>query len=406
MCSLYQPFSRYGPQLLEGLSKVGLGRPSDAVMRATFFRHFCAGETLAGVGDVVGQYERSGVRCIFDYSVEDALSLEEWNSNTEGLIKKMRDYSATFGDRVRFVPLKVTGLCAPTLLERMSGVIYDQAAVDNAWMEGYRYQPCLGFPTKKDAVVPPLSQGERRELSEANERLSAICAEASKANLSLLFDAEQTPRQPAINWFTRKLSRQFNRERAVVFNTFQMYLQGNLDNLESELAHARDGGYILGAKVVRGAYIHTETQHARQHGLPLPIVDSKESTDVQYDVAIALLLRNIGSAALVVATHNSASVEKAMSEMQRLAIDKSSTRVNFAQLMGMCEDLTLSLGQLGYNAHKLLPYGPLENVMPYLIRRVQENSSVLGGTARERQLIWRELKRRALGSGSAAAAHA
>jgi proline dehydrogenase len=157
-------------------------------------------------------------------------------------------------------------------------------------------------------------------------------------------DTHDTHRQPAINWFTRKLSRQFNRERAVVFNTFQMYLQGNLDNLERELAHARDGGYILGAKVVRGAYIHTETQHARQHGLPLPIVDSKESTDVQYDAAIALLLRNIGSAALVVATHNSASVEKAMSEMQRLAIDKSSTRVNFAQLMGMCEDLTLSLG--------------------------------------------------------------
>lgn len=130
----------------------------------------------------------------------------------------------------------------------------------------------------------------------------------------------------------------------MVFNTFQMYLQGNLDNLECELAHARDGGYILGAKVVRGAYIHTETEHARQHGLPLPILDSKESTDVQYDAAIALLLRNIGSAALVVATHNSASVEKAMSEMQRLAIDKSSTRVNFAQLMGMCEDLTLSLG--------------------------------------------------------------
>jgi proline dehydrogenase len=142
-----------------------------------------------------------------------------------------------------------------------------------------------------------------------------------------------------------------------------------------------------------------------------------------------LLLRNIDHAAVVVATHNSESVEKAMSEMQRLGIDKSSQRVNFAQLMGMCEDLTLSLGthtlphqhsivvvcnaklildggrragQLGYNAHKLLPYGPLENVMPYLIRRVQENSSVLGGTARERQLIWHELKRRTLSRSSSA----
>jgi len=107
-----------------------------------------------------------------------------------------------------------------------------------------------------------------------------------------------------------------------------------------------------------------------------------------------MVLRNIDSAALVVATHNALSVEKAMREMHRLGIEKSSRRVNMAQLMGMCEDLTLSIGQLGYNAHKLLPYGPLENVMPYLIRRVQENSSVLGGTARESKLIWDELKRR------------
>jgi len=190
------------------------------------------------------------------------------------------------------------------------------------------------------------------------------------------------------------MSEKYNKTDTLIYNTYQMYLKGGLDNLKKDIQYAKEHNYKLGAKVVRGAYIVHEKERASRLKIADPIVPSKHIVNIQYNQAVNLILENMDNSGLVVATHNTESVQNLCQQMQVHNILKSHPRIHVAQLMGMAEHLTLALAQNGYNVCKLLPFGPVQLVMPYLIRRMQENKDITGGTQLERQLLWDEILRR------------
>lgn len=408
-----------GPQLLALAERSRLSsKMAYAVIRRTFFKQFCAGwfpnildeykltkfpgESLDEAAKTVLNYKQNGVYSILDRSVEDARTVEDCNTNSEGLMEILAFRSKPPLDScVNFIPIKITAYCPPGLLDRISSCIlykqYKQADFPLPWLRDEKFLPSRAFPWFSQQHPSPLNTAELKALDDVLARLARICNFAKERKVSLLFDAEQTRLQPAIIAIARLLSREHNRDFPVVFNTFQMYLKDNLQNLQFEIEQAIEGQYMLGAKIVRGAYMVSEAQALKAHNQPESnsvILESKQATDDAYDAGVNLLLQNIQHSSVVVATHNLNSTVNAVRRLQELNIDKSDPRVNFAQLMGMCDDLSLSLGREYYRVNKLLPFGKISDVMPYLIRRMQENSSVLGGTQRERELLQRELDRR------------
>jgi len=229
------------------------------------------------------------------------------------------------------------------------------------------------------------------------QRLYRICEVATKLNLPLLVDAEQSFRQPAVDYLAFELIKKFNAKKPLVYNTYQMYLKNALPHLSEHLELAKKHGVFLGAKVVRGAYIVTETKRANDNNSPYPILPSKTAADHSYNVGVGMVLGKIANnekVGVVIATHNFESVVLAAQQTRELKLGQDHPNIAFAQLRGMADHLTMGLGLMHFNICKLLPFGPVETVLPYLIRRVQENSSVLGGTQLERQMLWHELKRR------------
>jgi len=381
-----------GPLLtvLRAAGSTALGAPLLAVVRRTAFRHFCAGETLQDCGRVARQMRSAaGVRLLVDHSVEERETAADWALNLRNKRALLGSCAETLGDGVAFVPVKVTALASPALLEAMTRHIH--AAGD-----GYL-----------DAEVDPrtqLSAEEAELLGSALENMGELCAEAQRLRLPVLFDAEQSHRQPAIDFVCRRLQARFNRCEGgappVVYNTFQMYMVGAERRLARDLEHAREGGFVLAAKVVRGAYLVSEAERAAETGAASPILKSKGATDVAYDRGISALLRSIAkdqSAAVLIATHNQQSVELAAREMERLGLPRNHPRVSMAQIMGMCDNLTLALGLAGYNSHKLVLYGDFGEVFPWLLRRLDENRDMLGAAQLELPLIRAELRRRLIG---------
>ena len=230
-------------------------------------------------------------------------------------------------------------------------------------------------------------------LAEGVAQCRPLCEAARAASIPLLLDAEQTPRQPAIMRIARALSAEFNPRGAAptLYNTHQMYLRGARATLDEEAAHAAEAGYVLAVKLVRGAYMQTEPAAALQ--------PSKGATDDAYDGAAALLLERVadGGGALLLATHNRPSLQKLGERMAELGLARDDPAVHAAQILGMADDATYGLGAAGYNALKLVPYGAFDELLPWLLRRLEENSSILGAAAEERPLLRRELRRRVLG---------
>ena len=232
--------------------------------------------------------------------------------------------------------------------------------------------------------VPPYERGTLREL----------CSGAARARIPILLDAEQTHRQPAIRLIARELAREFNTGSPLVYDTHQAYLRGAADRVTAELEHARRGGYTFAVKLVRGAYRVGEAQ--RDAGVLQP---SKRHTDDEYDRCAQMLLDAATDetpvAAVLLATHNRASVDTFTSRMLAEGVAANHPRIHFAQILGMADGLTLGLGQAGFNAHKLVPYGKLSDVLPWLLRRLDENHDALGAAAYERPLLRAEWRRRA-----------
>ena len=336
-----------------------LAQPALLAARHTIFTHFAAGETLHDVRAVAARLGAAGVRCIVDHATEESTEASARAHNLERKLALLAELRAELPAAAAFVPVKLTALVDPAALERATA-----------------------SPSDADAL-----------LAEGVAQCRPLCEAARAASIPLLLDAEQTPRQPAIMRIARALSAEFNPRGAAptLYNTHQMYLRGARATLDEEAAHAAEAGYVLAVKLVRGAYMQTEPAAALQ--------PSKGATDDAYDGAAALLLERVadGGGALLLATHNRRSLQKLGERMAELGLARDDPAVHAAQILGMADDATYGLGAAGYNALKLVPYGAFDELLPWLLRRLEENSSILGAAAEERPLLRRELRRRVLG---------
>ena len=341
-------------------ASMALDLPIETIIKRTLFRQFCGGTSLKEAGLTAQNLRQFDVQVILDYGVESKGNEEEFENNVLNLTEAV-SYASEKG--IPFISVKVTALARFKLLEH----IHNKAA---------------------------LSDAEYSEWQKVEQRMDRICLAAAHKKVKVLIDAEETWIQEAVNSLTEKMMERFNKSEVVVYNTFQMYTRGAVSYLKECIAIARKKNYLLGVKIVRGAYMEKERRRAEKYGYPDPIQVDKTSTDKDFDEATDFCMNNLDSLHLFIGTHNEASCLKAIALMEQLNIPTNSDRVYFSQLYGMSDNISFNLAQNGYRVAKYLPYGPVEDVIPYLMRRAQENTSVAGQSGRELMLITKELKRR------------
>lgn len=335
--------------------------PVRFLLKPTLFRHFCGGESLPECDPTIARLAQSGIGTILDYSVEgenDEYSFEHTCQQILATIEKARQQP-----HIPFSVFKVTGLADGSLLKK----VQDQTR---------------------------LSAPEAAAFSRVRERVNRICRQAHAAGVRVLVDAEESWYQDAIDALTLDMMALYNREKVIVYNTYQFYRHDRLDVLQRDDEKARAAGYFLGVKLVRGAYLEKENLTARQQGYPNPINPTKAATDHLFNEALRYCVAHLDRMAICAGTHNEESCYLLLDLMARHHIPGKDPRIYFAQLYGMSDHLSYNLAHAGYNVAKYVPYGPVEAVMPYLLRRAEENTAIAGQSSREFSLVQKELKRR------------
>jgi len=354
-----QPLVRIGTALTNFAIKAHL--PVEGLIRATVFDHFCGGVNEVDCLSVVDKMYIKGVSSVLDYSVEGKEEEEQFDAALTMTLKTIE--FAKEKEAIPFAVFKPTGFGRLNLYEK------------------------VGAKTV-------LTESEKAEWNRVEARFDKVCSEAHQKNVPLLIDAEESWMQDAADDLVAQMMRKYNKEKAIVFNTLQMYRWDRLDYLKNFHEQAKTEGFHIGMKIVRGAYIEKENLRAEEKGYPTPICESKEATDLNYDATIHYMVENIDRMAIFAGTHNELSSYKLMEFMQELHIEKKDARIWFGQLYGMSDNISYNLSANGYNNAKYLPFGPVRDVMPYLIRRAEENTSVAGQTSRELKLISAERDRR------------
>lgn len=339
----------------------------NGILRSTVFNQFVGGETLEESARVCKQLGAYSVQVILDYGVEAKEGDDNFDNVTEQIINAI-DFAATQSN-IPFVSVKITGIASMHLLEvlneapRLRSGIHDSETENAAW-------------------------------SRVKERMYAICDIASEKGIGVLIDAEETWIQDPIDHLAVELMTVYNKEKVVVYNTYQLYRKDRLRFLQLSYQIALEQNFLLGAKLVRGAYMEKERERAQRNGYASPIHDNKASTDKDYDEAAAFCLRHFDKIALILASHNENSNLAIAHLMEQNGMPTHHPHVHFSQLYGMSDHITFNMSAAGYNISKYLPFGPLKEVIPYLMRRAEENTSVNGQTSRELTLIRKELARR------------
>ncbi len=335
--------------------------PIKGLIKATIFKQFCGGETIEECSKAIEELGKYEVGTILDYSVEGKETENDfdacYNETVETIHKAKND------KHIPFCVFKVTGLGRFELLEKVSA--------------------------KK-----ALSSDEHLEYERIKNRVNNICKAANAAGIPIFLDAEESWIQEAIDTMANQMMAAYNKEKAIVYNTYQLYRKDRLPYLKQSFEQAEKENYFLGAKLVRGAYMEKERKRAQEQNYPSPIQDNKEATDKDYDAAIAFCTDNISRIAICAGTHNENSSMKLAELMQKKNILVGNKHVYFSQLLGMSDHISFNLANEHYNVAKYMPYGPVNEVLPYLIRRAQENTSVKGQTGRELSLIMKEKERR------------
>ncbi|MFN0081990.1 MAG: proline dehydrogenase family protein [Ferruginibacter sp.] len=348
------------------------------VIRSTIFSQFVGGETLqetAVVAEKLGEYN---VQVILDYGVEGGHDGEVGYDNATEEFIKVINYAATQSN-IPFMSIKVTGLVRFGLLETIDT---GMNAIEGPLMKRYT------------AVLDALSTDEQQEWKRVITRITKICQAGSDYNIGVLVDAEETWIQDPVDALTILMMLNFNKNKAVVYNTIQLYRHDRLQFLKDSCEAANEKSFILGAKLVRGAYMEKERKRATEKKYPSPIQPNKESTDRDYDDAVKFCIDNIDKVAIIVASHNEQSNSHATQLLDQKDLPHNHKHVHFSQLYGMSDNITFNLAKSGCSVSKYLPFGPIEDVIPYLMRRAQENSSVSGQMGRELALIKKETARR------------
>lgn len=374
----YQWIVNMGTRITPWAIRAGL--PIKGIIRNTIFKQFVGGETLEDTRPCVDLMAKFGVSVILDYGVEGGDDGEEaFEHSMEEFLKVIR-YAGS-QQNIPFISIKITGFARYALLEKIDDLMHRST---NTLVRRY------------ETALQQLSPQEREEWSRVEQRMRKICSCAAEQSVGVLVDAEETWIQDPIDAITCLMMDAFNRQTAVVFNTVQLYRHDRLAFLRAMLEAATQRNFILGAKLVRGAYMEKERKRAEEQAYPSPIQPGKESTDRDYDEAVMLCIDHLDQVCVIVATHNEHSNKLAVDLLVRKGLPVNHPHVHFSQLYGMSDNITFNLASAGCNVSKYLPFGPIEDVIPYLMRRAEENSSVGGQTGRELLLIKKELKRRNL----------
>lgn len=338
------------------------GLPVKGMIKATIFKQFCGGESITDCDRTIDLLSKYGIGTILDYSVEGKTSEEDFDATVDEIIATIE--RAKGNPKIPFAVFKVTGISRFGILER---------ANDNE---------------------TSLSEIEKAELRSVYDRVNKICESGFKSNVPVFIDAEETWIQDTIDRIVLEMMRKYNKQQAIVFNTLQMYRHDRLAFLKDQIALSKNENFHLGIKLVRGAYMEKERDRAIQKGYPSPIQPDKKSSDRDFDLALEVMVDNLDHIAFCAGTHNEQSSLYLTELLSKKGVDLSDKRVFFAQLLGMSDHISYNLAYHGYNVAKYVPYGPVKEVMPYLLRRADENTSVAGQTGRELNLIIKERKRR------------
>jgi proline dehydrogenase len=348
------------------------------VIRKTIFQQFVGGETLDQTARVADKLEKYNVQVILDYGVEGGADGEKGFEESTNEFINVINYAAT-QHNIPFMSIKYTGLVRFGLLEKL-----DAAMHSNEGTLMKRYQK----------AVDDLPATEKEEWQRAVSRLQKICEIAFAKNIGVLVDAEETWIQDPVDAITILMMDTFNKERVVVYNTLQLYRHDRLAFLKDSYKAAIERNFVLGAKLVRGAYMDKERKRAAEMGYPSPIQPNKESCDKDYNAAVEFCVHHLDNIALIVASHNEFSNLYTTKLLDEKGLPHNHPHVHFSQLYGMSDNITFNLAKNSCSVSKYLPFGPIKDVIPYLLRRAEENSSVSGQTGRELGLINKELKRR------------
>ncbi len=361
----YPGFSAIGVRLTPFLMKTGL--PVDGIIRSTIFKQFVGGETLedtATVGKILSEFN---VQVILDYGVEGKEGEENFDHVRDEFIRVI-NYAAT-QNNIPFISIKVTGFARFELLKTLNEA-----------------------PRLRSGIHD--NEEEINEWERVRERMFRICEAAAEKNIGVLVDAEESWIQDPIDRLTMEMMEIFNKEKAIVYNTIQLYRHDRLRFLQLSHYIAKKKDFMLAVKLVRGAYMEKERARAIQKKYTSPIQLDKSFTDGDYNAAVDYCIANIETIPFIIATHNEYSNLHAAETLDSKGIQRNHPHVHFSQLYGMSDNITFNLAKQGYSVSKYLPFGPIRDVIPYLMRRAQENSSLNGQTSRELILIAKELRRR------------
>jgi proline dehydrogenase len=349
------------------------------VIRNTIFQQFVGGETLEQTAKVADKLSKFNVQVILDYGVEGKEGEDNFEHARDEFIKVI-DYAAT-QPNIPFMSVKVTGFARFALLEKI-----DEAMRNSKGTLMKRYL----------SAVDGLPSAEKEEWHKIRLRVLKVCEDAAAKNIGVLIDAEESWIQEPVDALTILMMDIFNKQRALVYNTLQLYRHDRLQFLKDSYEAAVERNFILGAKLVRGAYMERERKRALDMKYPSPIQPDKAATDNDYNAAIEFCVEHLKKVALIVASHNEYSNLYTTELLDKKGLPHLHPHVHFSQLYGMSDNITFNLAQSGCSVSKYLPFGPIKDVIPYLMRRAQENSSVSGQTGKELSLIKTEMRRRGI----------
>lgn len=359
---------------------IRIGLPVKGIIRNTIFRQFVGGETLEETIPVEQKIAKHNVKAILDYGVEGKEGEENYDHARDEFIRVIR--FASTQSSIPFMSVKLTGLARFSLLEKLDTLMH--ASGKNSLADRYH------------TAISQLSADEKSEWDKVAQRMQKICEAAATSRIGFLVDAEETWIQEPIDGLTMELMASFNKNTIVIYNTIQLYRHDRLAFLKSSFEDAQKGGFLLGAKLVRGAYMEKERKRAAEKGYPSPIQPNKEAADRDYNDAVRFCIDHLDRIGMIVASHNEYSNLLATQLLREKGLPLNHPHVHFSQLYGMSDNITFNLAQAGCSVSKYLPFGPIKDVIPYLMRRAQENTSVGGQTSRELNLIEKEIKRRGL----------
>lgn len=370
-------------------------------VKHTFFEHFCAGETEEEVGQCMRRINKAGMRGMLVYAVEHTSDNAGCDQNLQGFLGTVKLTKSLPPSSVGFVIVKITAICPTDLLKRLSDLLrwqYKDPSFKLPWKQDSFPIFSESSPLYHTLEKPEqLTAEEEKDLELAHRRLAKLCQECQEANVPLTIDAEDTGLQPAIDYFTYSSALSYNHDsKPTVYGTIQAYLKDAQERMYLAAKAADKMGVSMGFKLVRGAYMSSEARFASSLGYDSPVHNSIQETHDCYNSCAEMLLERIaeGNGGVVLATHNIESGQLAVAKARDLGIARGNPRLEFAQLYGMSDALSFGLSNAGFRVCKYMPYGPVDMVIPYLLRRAEENRGMLAASSLDRQLISKELKRR------------